>query len=447
MSEIELETYIPFRRRALVQYCLEDCLNDGKLNATERKSLENFCELLSAYFHFDYQKQLEQAKRAYTPLNPDLPAKPLKPTLPQTFMQCRQDIAKLVGNFLNEANFTPLAEEELNRALLVESLVPLKTRVDFEDFDDALVFFRDETTTTIKVKRFFRSKELPIRNLSRVVLLLSFKERSHFESKYESDELEELGFTPGKSYLYLYKNVPRSDLELLFPNVKVTMNIKDRLMFALPAIGAIVPIILKILPSMALLAAAIILMLFGTGVVQNMGLATHASDSIYPVLTAALTVGIGLGGFAVKQYLGYKGKRLKFLKKVTDTLFFKCLVTNEGVLHTLIDATEEEVCKEIILIYYHLLTANKPMTRDELDRHIETWLQNRFSTEIDFDIDKGLTKIATLDQKAKSLINVTVPTLVSEDEQGYLRAAPIGEALMLVDSLWDNAFPYAAKNR
>lgn len=443
MSELEPEAYIPFRRKAL----LRQCLHDGKLNPTDRKNFENFCELLSAFFHFDFQKQLEQAKQAYTPLNPDVQTKPLVPLSPQSIVQCRQDLAELVGSFLREANFIRIAKHELTRALEVESLVPLKTQIDFSDFDDALVFFRDETATTLKIKRFFRNKEIPIRNFSRVVLLLSFKDRAHFESKHDPDSLENLGFTPGKSYLYLYKNVPRSDLELLFPNVKVTMNLKDRLMFALPAIGAMVPIILKILPSLALLAAAILLMMFGTGVVEKMGLSGHTSDSLYPVLTAALTVGMGLGGFAVKQYMSYKGKRLKFLKQVTDTLFFKCLVTNEGVLHTLIDATEEEVCKEIILIYYHLLTSDKPMDQDGLDTLIEAWLQNRFSTEIDFDIEKGMNKISLLNDKTESLMGSKALKLISKDTNGFLHAAPIKEALFLVDSLWDNAFPYAAKKR
>ncbi len=443
MSEIELETYIPFRRKAL----LLQCLHDGKLNPTERQTFENFCELLSAFFHFNFQEQLEQAKQAYTPLNPDVQTKPFGALRSQTISQCRQVLAELVGSFLHEANFVPIAKHDLTRALEAESLVPLKTQIDFSDFDDALVFFRDETATTLKIKRFFWNKEIPIRNLSRVVLLLSVKDRAHFESKHEPDTLDDLGFTPGKSYLYLYKNVPRSDLELLFPNVKVTMNLKDRLMFALPAIGAMVPIILKILPSLALLAAAILLMIFGTGMVEEMGLSSHTSDSLYPVLTAALTVGMGLGGFAVKQYMSYKGKRLKFLKQVTDTLFFKCLVTNEGVLHTLIDATEEEVCKEIILIYYHLLTSNTPKTQDELDSLIESWLQNRFSTEIDFDIEKGMEKIGMLNRKAESLMGNKAPKLISEDSNGLLHAASIEDALFLVDSLWDNAFPYAAKNR
>ncbi len=156
---------------------------------------------------------------------------------------------------------------------------------------------------------------------------MAFKDKEHFESKSNLKDIEELGFVPGKTYLFLYKNVPRSDLELLFPNVQVAMSAKDRAIFALPALGAIVPIMMKIVPSLALLAAAILVFTIGSEGTRQLGFNVKDSGNIYPVLAAALSVGAGLGGFAVKQYLNYKNKRLKFLKKVTDTLFFKCLVS------------------------------------------------------------------------------------------------------------------------
>ena len=441
MSEnFDSEAYIPFRRRQLVDLCI----NDGKLSPEDQKIFRRFCEILSAYFHYDFQEKLEKAKRAYMPLNPDIEAKPVRSLAFDEILAFRKQLAEISVDLLEDANFTKLPESDLNHALESESLVPLKTYVDFDDYEQVLVYYRGEKPATLTIKRLFRKKEIQVRNLTRVALLLAFKDKEHFESKSNLKDIEELGFIPGKTYLYLYKNVPRSDLELLFPNVEVAMSAKDRTIFALPALGAIVPIMMKIVPSLALLAAAILVFTIGSEGTRQLGFNVKDSGNIYPVLAAALSVGAGLGGFAVKQYLNYKNKRLKFLKKVTDTLFFKCLVTNEGVLHTLTDATEEEISKEVILIYYHLLTGTGAITPDQLDEIIENWLESKFSGDVDFDIQKGLAHLRELsavidtgDGKAKSK-----PILVS-DKDGMLNIAGLQDALGIVDTLWDNAFPYS----
>ena len=69
---------------------------------------------------------------------------------------------------------------------------------------------------------------------------------------------KELKFIPGKMYLYFYKNIPKLDIDLLFPNVTTSMTWKDRLLFGVPAIGAAIPLILKALPNVLLLVAAIL---------------------------------------------------------------------------------------------------------------------------------------------------------------------------------------------
>ena len=39
------------------------------------------------------------------------------------------------------------------------------------------------------------------------------------------------------------------------------------------------------------------------------------------------------------------------------------------------DAAEEEETKEIILVYYHLLTSPDPLTPAQLDDRIERWME------------------------------------------------------------------------
>ena len=96
-----------------------------------------------------------------------------------------------------------------------------------------------------------------------------------------------------------------------------------------------------------------------------------------PILVATLSLGMALGGFAFKQYSNYKSKRIKFQKDVTETLFFKNLGNNDSVFQTFIDLAEEEECKEIILVYYHLLTSENSLKPEELDARIEAWMQKK----------------------------------------------------------------------
>ena len=77
-------------------------------------------------------------------------------------------------------------------------------------------------------------------------MLLQVRDDAQFDERHSS---RDAAIAPGKIYLSLYKNIPHHDLELLFPNLKISMSLKDRLMLTIPALGAAVPLVLKILPS------------------------------------------------------------------------------------------------------------------------------------------------------------------------------------------------------
>lgn len=124
-------------------------------------------------------------------------------------------------------------------------------------------------------------------------------------------------------YVYFYRNVPKYDLELLFPNIKISMTWKDRLQLIVPAFGAAIPVIIKALPRLALLVGAISFLIFGTTRIFGIQVSEENVRDFMPVLTALLSLIVVLGGYAFKQYSKYKSKIIEFRKKVTDTLFLK----------------------------------------------------------------------------------------------------------------------------
>ena len=156
-------------------------------------------------------------------------------------------------------------------------------------------------------------------------------------------------------------------------------------------------------------------------------------------IIAALSGLVVVGGFIFKQYVKFKNKRIKFLKNVSDTLFFKNLVSNAGVFNSLIDAAEDEECKEVFLAYYHLLTSDKPLTREELDDKIEEWLEEKFHTHIDFDVDKALEKMKALTGKLEDGQEATILT-INPDKTCKLLG--IDDSKTVIDYIWDNIFQY-----
>ncbi len=438
--EEHLEAYIPYRRSELIALCLAD----SQLDEAASRQFRDFCEILAAFYHFRAHAQLERLKSCYLPFNPDRETRPVE--LPAADLeQCTETLAADFSDLLEKANYRALSQADLEQSFQAVSLIPLQTSVDFDDFEQVLFYSRGAGKKTVTLRRLLKKQQLQVDNFDRVAVLLKFRDQQYFAALQK--QLDELGFTPGKIYLYLYKNIPRNDLELLFPNVQVSMNWKDRLLLVVPALGAAIPLLLKVLPSIGLLVAAVLLVTMGPEITGRFGFQVDSSSSLYPLLAAVLSTGAALGGFAVRQYTKYKSKRLKFLKKVTDTLFFKNLVTNEGVLYSLTDAAEEELCKEAILVYYHLLTAAEPLDRMRLDERIEGWMNRSFGTRIDFDIDKTLQHLAELQAELPgSGADKERRALLERQSDGSLRVLPLEDAKLLIDYLWDHAFDYANRN-
>jgi hypothetical protein len=437
----EREAFIPYRRSDIIELCLQE----GQLSAEAAEKFKDFCQILSAYYHFRFHKTLEIIKDNYVPFNPNTDIQPLiQPRLDQ-YNEMESRVVDAFKHILERANYIFLPESTVKEALSKTSLIELKTSVDFEEFDRFLCYYQGNIFQEISVKKlvFWKSKK-KIDIFERIVLLIKFKEAAYFRAK--KVKIEELRFTPGKMYVYFYKNVPQLDIDLLFPNVTTSMTWKDRLLFGIPAIGAAIPLLLKALPNLLLLLAAILLVFKATSLVELLGVEPDKLRNLMPILVATLSFAIALGGFAFKQYTNYKNKKIKFQKDVTDTLFFKNLANNDSVFQRLVDMAEEEECKEIILVYYHLLTSPKPLNPEQLDSHIETWMEEKLGTSINFDIHGPLNNLQDIRgqviRKAEDADTAPEISLLAYDNQGFCRVLPLEDALTVLDHVWDNAFRY-----
>lgn len=436
------EAFIPYPRKDIIKLCLAD----GRLDQGSREAFQSFCEILTAFYHFQFHSTLETIKENYRVFDPNAEVKLLyEPSLSE-YEQMGVNLIQAFKSTLEKANYYPVSETTIHQALNDRSLINLKTDVDFDDFEQVLCYYRGDIDQPIKVKKFFfweTDKTVDI--LERLVLLIQFKGKGHFAAKEKQKKRKqgktEYKFIPGKMYAYFYKNIPKMDMDLLFPNVQTSMTLRDQLLLAVPAVGAAIPVLLKALPNILILVAAILFTLNAGSALDSIDVEEEQVRNIMPVLVATLTFVIALGGFAAKQYSQYKNKKIKFQKDVTDTLFFKNLANNASVFQMMVDIAEEEECKEIILVYYHLLASPEPLTPEELDNNIEAWMTEKTGAIINFDIHGPLQNLQNLRGLTGDI--KTEQPLLKYDDQGRCCVLPLREASEVLDYLWDNAFRYS----
>ena len=426
--------YIPCSRHVLINKCCK------ALNDKEQKQFQSFAEILNAYVHFKAQKNLELMKQSYAYFNPNQDH-PVFPSLTQDEQTQQASIlADTFKTVLFNANYEELTTQDIKKALMQSSLVPVNTQVNLEDYQRILLFYRGSSIKKATIKRFYLKKQISFENYDHVAVLLEIKPQQYFLDKEKSKD--KLDFKPGKIYLYLYKNIPYYDLELLFPNVKISMSLRDKLMLIIPALGAAIPMFIKILPALGLLVGAIALVVFGWNLEGKFDVDVKDPKAIYPLLLASLSACAALGGFAVRQYIKYKSKRLEFLKKVTDVLFFKSLDVSQGVLSTVIDSAEEEQSKGMLLVYYLLMQEGKALDKKELSRSVAAWVKEQFSVDANINIEVALEQLMNLHAPSDSGEGKLAVVGKLADDQ--YQASNIESAKRIIDYTWDNVFQYSS---
>lgn len=438
------EAFIPYSRQDIIELCLAD----NKIAIAQHQEFRDFCNILAAYYHFKLHRSLEKLKSNFVPFNPDSDNYQLINQL-ENSSSIKQQEDELIDTFtaiLKQANYYPVSQLTLQKALEEGSLFDLKTEVDFTDFEQMICYCRGDESEKVSSKTWLLKKvEKEIDIYQRVVLLIKFKEEQHFQDK--PIEKSELNFKPGKTYIYLYKNLSKLDIEFIFPNVQMSMTWKDRLLFGVPAIGAAIPLILKIIPQLILISGVFIYLTLGHQPIDELQVKDEDIKNVAPLIIAIMSLIITLGGFAFKQYTSYKNKQIRFQKSITETLFYRNMANNSGVFQYLIDAAEEEECKEIILVYYHLLTSPEPLTASQLDSCIESWLDEQFNTKIDFDIAKPLQNLAEIKAEIKELEDSTYATkkvsILKQDKNQLYQVSSLSEAKTAMDYIWDNLFQYS----
>ena len=458
-----------------------------------RKEFSDFCRIIEAVYHFEHHELAKELNQDFRALN----SSDKKTVDNDINSSARSDALenRFLGNFIelmNKANFCPLTQKDIDVADSEEYLFNLPIQIDWDKFDDRMLsrYFSQQTGISSKDVPDFFDRILVYRRgvdidrfegfltlqkldtlVSRVLinslgLILAFNQKiragwkiltgqpaepvsmansdskngidasdnghsSHMHAKrlvnrislkhvgvsfislFQRTAIQEPTFaqvvilyrtlvadeeTTSAIQIKAFRDIPMADLEVVFPEKRISMKPLDLVKLAV------------------------------TGVVGlGIGLAKMILAAALNPVVALVAIGTILG-YAAKIVFGFKASRDRYQYVVTESLYNKNLDNDLGVIFYLVESLEEQEFKEVVLSYYCLWKYGN-MNECDLDRCCEEVLNRLFDEEVDFEVDDALKKL-------------THDHLLLHSN-GQFSVPPLGEALRILDSKWDNYFQYS----
>jgi hypothetical protein len=405
------EHYIPLRKHELIALLGEE----PDLSARERADLEQFCTLVIATYHFEYHKALERLKDAYAPFDPDADTRTVHQSDEAERRKLLDDFFQEFGWLMERANFLKLGPEAVEAALAEASDEGINMNVDLRVFDRWVLYARGDVVETRVRRRWWRlwrKEEVRVPLFKRLVLVMKLRKHRRLPHAIDTQRV----------HLRVYKDIPKMDLEMLIPGARPQMRWWDRANIGVPMVSGVAAVLIKTVALLGGIAGLIALLALDRDKL-------HEADQQLFTTSFALLLA-GLAGYAFKSYTSYLHLKNRYEKNLSQSLYFRSLDSDAGVLFRLLDEAEEQECREAILGYYFLWKHAGPdgWTSEHLDDTIEEWLEKRAGVKVDFEIGDALDKLERL--------------RVVEKVAGRYRAQPIGKALEMLDWTWDNYFKF-----
>jgi hypothetical protein len=318
---------------------------------------------------------------------------------------------------LEQANYVRIDHHDVATILTRESAYGLDLFVDLDAFEEVLLFYRGASTKRNHRRRwqkFYLKEELDVPIFQRLFLLFKLKP---FEARVREVMLaEKLSHREAEKvvrrqratmppevreeniYMKLFKNIPRSDLEMVFPNTQVRFRFFDKLWLGATASGGL-----------------------GLGAFGAAGkIALLATNPI-----AAVGAVVGLGGIAFRQATNFMNQKQRYMVVMAQNLYFHAMADNRGVMLKLAARAAEADIKEEMLLY-SVLAKERARRQDlpDIDAAIEQYLNESFGVSVDFDIPDALQRLIA-------------DGIVTERSDGTLSTLPPAEAALHIDRKWD----------
>jgi len=402
----ERDHFIPIRKVDVIEAVVAD---DVFSDEAERERFRQLCRLLGAILHQRFFDRLEKLRDDYFYFSPDVDHPPGvdAATIERAY---RELIETLIG-VLSNANFTEIPHEEINQAHREHALVQVDLVAPRDNYREVRFFRRGHHRETIEIREWYglRTRTAEVDVYNDVVLLITMSN----DARPRRRHTHHVKLRPGSVLLKYFHDIARTDLNALFPDVRVVMGLKDRLWLGIPAVLGGIPILFK-------LATTITVLFVVAAFYAGMGGSVKEAD------TAGALVAVGalvaLGSLIVRQWTKFQRHSLLYQKILSENVYFRNLNNNSGTFDTIIGEAEEQMCKKAFLTYKFLHFPGDGPTEQELNLRIGEWLKATFDVSVDFesgDVIERLDQLALLRRDGVRLF-----------------VAPTGETLAKLRNLW-----------
>ncbi len=402
------EHFIPIRSRELVDLLC----GEKALKPQDRDLFRQFCRLVMATLHFEYNQHLDELKDAYAPFDPDHDTRSLLKPSADERQKRLNDLFCTFGWLMERANFKHLSREELEPHLHGASDWGIPMDVDFGAFERMAIFARGdakEKRTRRRLRSMYRLEETTVPLYKRLVIILKMRKHKRLPKEVDTQSV----------YLKVFKDIPKQDVKMLLPGARVCLSKVDRGRIGVPLLTG---------------AGMVAYRVFGSAwkVILNWG-----DDALNVVLGTASgnpwlvwIVASGALGYGYQSYYGYQQLKQRYHLSLTESLYYQNLDSNAGVLTRVLDEAEEQQSGEAMLAYYFLwrYAGEQGWTAASLDDYIEMYLEGATGLKVDFEIGGALAKLERM-------------RVVQKTGDRY-RAVPVEKALEMLDWTWDNYFKY-----
>ena len=407
------ETFLPITRSALLDRLTRPSAWPAGVSTEARR----FFRYLTYWRQQQHNAAATALDQAYEQFNPDSDL-----LMTRQFTQGERDasqkrVVEDVNSLLRQANYRRIDPGDIEMIMTKESHYGLDFQLDLGAFEELEIYFRGASTRKDQrrvFRKFFRKEEFEVPIFQRLFILFKLKsDEQRIQEVMKSRQVDRKkatkivkklrslvpdGVSSENIYLKLFKNMPRSDVEMIFPNTRVKFRLFDKIKLGAMSGGAV-----------------------GFGLITSAGkIALLASNPI-----AALGALGGLGAAAFRQVMNFFNTRQRYMVVMAQNLYFHALADNRGVIMTLADRAADEDVKEEMLLY-SVLTKEKVRRADlrAVDHAIEEYLCNSFGVNVDFDLDDALERLLS-------------DGIVIEEADGTLRALTPRQAAAHIDNMWD----------
>ena len=379
-----------------------------------------FFRYLDFWRRQQHNRRLMSLLRAYEPFDPDSDLLITREYTPEEKKRLQRQTVGAMTRILEQANYVPIDPKSVEVILTKDSHYGLDLHVDLGVFEECLLFYRGASTKRDKrtnYRKFMRKEEFDVPIYRRLCLLFKLKpfdvrvrevmaEKMVTEKEAKKIVTRMRGSLPAEVkedniYIKLFKNIPRNDLEMVFPNTRVRFRLWDKVKLGVTGGGAM-----------------------GMGLVGTAGkLAAGGLTVANPVALAGAVA--GLGGIAFRQGVNFMNQKQRYMVVMAQNLYFHAMADNRGVMIKLSERAAEEDVKEEILLYSVL--AKERCTRQDLeyiDAAVESYLRTAFGIHVDFDMPDALERLIA-------------DGVVREDADGTLHTLSPTDAARHLDAKWD----------